>query len=322
MKKSYLLFSSVLFLLTLSSCDQSFNPKADYHEKYVLNCILCGDTLYQAAVLSHSYDVNGFDPYVNTTDPAITGADLRLWYNDTVYIFRDSVVTRLGNSRYDDSLRIYYLNNIHIDYDKPIEIEALLPNGKRLKSSTTSALPIVFDLPNSEKLIPPINSNLVAVKWDQSQNDIEFYLPKFQVTYYKNVNGQQEMHTIEIPIRYNLDNGEYIPVYPIASNHTSIAYDPDDIKRALLSISEGDPQKNNYSIPINNSLKVYGLDANLARYYSANRQENNFTVRLDENDYSNIDGGFGVFGSYIVSTYILKFNPGFITDLGYNVVTQ
>ncbi len=312
-----LLFGSVT-LLSLSSCDQSLNPKGDYVERYVLNCILRGDTTYQVAVISHSYDINGFDPYKNTTDPAITGADLRLWYNDSVFVFRDSVVTRLGNVRYDDSLKIYYLKNIHLSYSKPIEIEALLPNGRRLKSSSTTAEEIIFDYENSSRVIPPVNTNLVLVQWNYNEN--EYYMPRFIVTYYKNVNGQSEQHTIEIPVKYVQKDGKYIPVYSRVSNQFAVTYNPDDVKRALQSISEGDPDKSNYSVLINNQVIVYALDQNLMRYFSANSQDNSFTVRLDENDFSNIDGGFGVFGSYVAKSYTIRFIPEFLTDLGYNPV--
>ncbi len=318
MKNLYLFFSAFIMLLTLASCDQSLNPKGDYYERYVLNCILQGDTTYQVAVISHSYDVEGFDPYKNTIDPAITGADLRLWYNDSVFVFRDSVVTRLGNTRYDDSLKIYYLKNIHIDYNKPIEIEALLPNGRRLKSSTSSANKIIFDEENS-KVIPPVNTNLVDILWNQN-NSNEYFLPKFIVTYYKKVNGVPERHTIEMPIKYIQDGSKYIPVYPVVSGQYGISYDPEVIKKALLLISDGDPNKNNYSVLISNQVKVYSLDQNLVRYYSSTSQDNNFTVRLDENDYSNIDGGFGVFGSYVLTNYTIRFTPEFITDLGYTPV--
>jgi hypothetical protein len=319
MKKFYIISFCFVSLLTLSSCDQSLNPKGDYYERYVLNCILCGDTTYQVALISHSYDVSGYDPYVNTTDPAVTGADLRLWYKDSVFVFRDSIVSRLGDAMYGDSLRIYYLKNVHIDYNKPIEIEALLPNGRRLSSSTTSAKDINFDDRNSSKVIPPVNTPLINVYWNMNESN-GFYFPVFKVTYYKNVNGQQEKHILDIPLRYKQENGESVPVYPGVSRQSSIVYDPDVIRQVLMSISEGDPDKNNYSILVNNPIKVYSLDGNLERYYSSTTQDNNFTVRLDENDFSNITGGFGVFGSYVIKDYNLRFTPEFITELGYNPV--
>lgn len=319
MKKYYLFLISFILLLLFSSCDQSFNPKGDYYEKYVLNCILSGDTTYQVAVISHSYNVDGFDPYKNTTDPAVTGADLRLWYNDSVFVFRDSIVARSGNSRYDDSLRIYYLRDLHIGYDKPIEIEALLPNGRRLKSSTKTAREIIFDTEVSSKVIPPVNTQLDLIQWNQD-DETAFYLPRFIVTYYKKVNGVPEKHSLEIPIKYVQRNGEYVPVYATASSQSSVVYDPEVIKRALLSVSEGDPDKSNYSVMVLNPVNVFALDENLVRYYSANKQDNSFTVRLDESDFSNIDGGFGVFGSYVLKSYTLRFTPEFITALGYTPV--
>ncbi len=319
MKKFYLTSFILLSLLTFPSCDQSLNPKADYYERYALNCILSGDTTYQVAVISHSYDVAGYDPYVNTTDPAVTGADLRLWYEDSVFVFRDSIVSRSGDPRYNDSLRIYYLKNVHIDFNKPIEIEALLPNGRRLSSSTTSAKEIIFDDRNSTKVIPPVNTPLINIYWNMNQSN-GFYFPVFKVTYYKRVNGEQEKHIADIPLRFNQENGESVPVYPSVSRQSSIVYDPDVIRQVLMSISEGDPDKSNYSILIDNPIKVYSLDPNLERYYSSTTQDNNFTVRLDENDFSNITGGFGVFGSYVIKDYNIRFTPEFITELGYNPV--
>lgn len=319
MNKYYLLFSCIVLLLTFSSCDQSLNPKGNYYEKYVLNCILSGDTTFQVALISHSYDVEGFDPYKNTTDPAVTGADLRLWLNDSVFVFRDSLIARQGSSRYGDSIKIYYLKNIRIGFNKPIEIEALLQNGRRLKSSTTTAKEIIFDNEISSKVIPPVNSRLDLIQWNENDENA-FYLPRFIVTYYKKVNGVPEKHTLEIPIKYTLRDGENVPVYARASAQTSVVYDPDVIKRALLSISEGDPDKSNYSVMVLNPVNVFALDENLMRYYSANKQDNSFTVRLDESDFSNIDGGFGVFGSYTLKSYTLRFVPEFITALGYTPV--
>ncbi len=319
MKYLYLLISSALILISLPSCDQTLNPKGEYTEKYVLNCVLRGDTSYQVAVLSHSYNVIGFDPYANTKDPAITGADIRLWYNDSVFVFRDTVVERIGEARYNDSLRVYYLNNVNLLFDKPVEIEALLPNGRRLRSSTTTAKEIIFDNQNSSKVIPPVNTSLVQVSWN-GQSDAAYFLPRFNVTWYKKVNGQSERHVMEIPVGYDVQGEQYTPVYPRPSFQNAVFYDPEVVKLALESISGGDPDKSNYSVLINNQISVFGLDQNLGRYYSANLQENDFTVRLDETDYSNIDGGFGVFGSYSIKKYDIRFTPEFLTELGYNPV--
>ena len=319
MKFQYLTAICILTLLTLSSCDESFNPKGGYTEKYVLNCVLRGDTSYQVAILTHSYNVDGYDPYTNVTDPAIAGADIRLWYNDSVFVFRDSVVDRIGETRYSDSLKIYYLKNLNLLYNKPVEIEALLPNGRRLSSATMTSKEIMFDDKNSSKVIPPVNTSLVQVLWDNN-SETAYYLPRFKVTWYRTVNGQSEMHVMEIPLRYNQEGDQYVPVYPNPSFQTSVFYDPESIKRALESISGGDPDKNNYSVHINNQIEIFGLDENLVRYYSANIQDNNFTVRLDETDYSNINGGFGVFGSYVIKNYDIRFNADFLTELGYNPI--
>jgi len=93
MKLRFLL--SILFLSIIAiSCEENFDPFGDYKEKYVLTCLLDGNSDYQVATLSRSYFTGSFSPYDNTTDPALEGAEIRVWISDSVYLFKDSIIER------------------------------------------------------------------------------------------------------------------------------------------------------------------------------------------------------------------------------------
>ena len=181
----------ILSLVVLSflaiSCEDNFNPFGDYKERYVLTCLLDGTTNYQVATLSKSYFTGSFNPYDNTTDPSIENAEIRISISDSVYWLRDSTVLRLDTLRYNDSFKFYYTNKVTPTPGKTVEIEALLPSGRRLRSSTVTPNNISFSNQNPN-VIPPVNQNFLTLSW-QSQSTYTFYDIRILVTYFKKENG-------------------------------------------------------------------------------------------------------------------------------------
>ena len=63
-------------------------------------------------------------------------------------------------------------------------------------------------------------------------------------------------------------------------------------------------------------LKVF--DKNLSTYYLASgRLFDNYSIRLDSKDFSNISGGSGIFGSFIVQKMSIVFAFEFLAVYGY-----
>ena len=61
-------------------------------------------------------------------------------------------------------------------------------------------------------------------------------------------------------------------------------------------------------------------DAPLSNYYSSvNGFLDNFSLRLDEQVFSNITGGFGVFGTYFTSLYQVEMDSRYVTSYGYRI---
>src|SRR3990172_8021014 len=100
MKTAILFIIVFVFSLILNSCEENFSPKADFQEKYILYSIINIDSTIQTAVLQKSYYVEGYDPYLNTTDPYISGTDIRIRQGENIFFMRDTITTRSDTSRY------------------------------------------------------------------------------------------------------------------------------------------------------------------------------------------------------------------------------
>ncbi len=302
-------------ILTIISCEEDFNPYGDYHEKFAFTCILRNDDNIQTATLFRSY-------LTPPDDPAVTGADVRVWYNDSVFVFKDSSVVRTDTSRYNSPFRFYYNKKFSVGNEKPIELEVLLPNGKRLRSSSVTPKAITFDN-ESAAIIPPASSNILYFEWNASSTGT-YFSTKMVIRYKQNVNGEIIEKTKVVPLEYVEVNGELTPLYPSPISVPITIYHQDAINKALQEISQGDPNKQNYSILQKVAFSVTAYDAPLSKYMSSiGGSIDDLTVSVDVPDYSNIEGGFGLFGSYSRKNYTrLRFLQDYIESFGYNFIVE
>lgn len=318
LKLVVLIFISVFIL----SCDEDFNPYGDFVEKYAFTCILKSDENYQTATLFRSYRPDGFDPYSYTNDPSVLGADIRIWYNDSVFVFKDSSIARQDTSRYKTPFSFYYNDKFQVGNRKTVELELLLPNGKRLRSSSFTPSKINFD-DKSDVLIPAGTKNFIQIFWSTFDEGI-FFLPKLSIRYKQDINGEIVDKTKEIPLRYINQGGESVPVYPSANASLTAVYNLNAITTALQEISDGDSQKQNYSIHEKLSFNLIAYDLPTTRYISSTGGTiDDLTVSVDVADYTNIEGGLGLFGSYSKKEYSrLRFLQDFIDSFGYNFIIE
>jgi hypothetical protein len=316
------LLSYIFFITLLTySCNESFDPLGEFREDYALTCILKSDSSFQIATLSRSYRGDSYDPNSNTKDPSIIGADIRVWLGDSVYIFRDSSITRIEPSRYGTDFHFYYNNNFIVSPNENLEIVVLLENGRRLKASSRAPNRILFNN-ESDVIIPAVGSNLVRFLWEQQVEGM-FFSPQLMIRYKQNEDGSLIEKFKVIPIEYKQENGELIPIYPKPSNKINVNYQLDAISQVLEEISESDPDKGNFSIYEKPIFTLFAFDMNLSRYVSSTNQAfDDLTVTVNEADFTNIQGGLGVFGSYVNKIYDnIKFQEIYIESFGYNFIS-
>ena len=320
--KRFLYFTCVLCVVLFVSCEDSLEPNGVYTEGYSLNCILRCDSNAQYVVVSKSYLPDNSDPYSYKTDPFVHGADVRIYYDDEAVIFNDSSVARNDTSRYKTPYSFYFSNKFKPAVNKEFEIDVLLPNGRRLKAKTITPNTVEFQKTSCDLIISKITKEKGALNyyWRTLARDI-FYVPRLTFSYYKNENGVSTQYTKSIPLKYVNNYGVDVPLYPQPDKNPYVFYNMDAVVKAFESISEGDAYKGNYSVVTGTILELIILDKNLSGYYSSSTSAyGEFSVKIDESDYTNITNAYGIFGSYLKQEIRVSFTEDFINSFGYAMV--
>ncbi|MGE5498092.1 MAG: DUF4249 family protein [Syntrophothermus sp.] len=307
MKRLILLLLPIAALI-FTSCQEEFNPDGEMKEKYFLSCVLRGDTTLQSAFISAVYR-NG-----NTTLPFSTaGTDIRIWYKDTVFVLKDSIIKETGY----EGQHQFFVRNFFPEPGERIEIQARMPNGKKLSAVSYVPHRIQIDSAMCDTLIPMPGQSRIQYTWIKSDQDV-YYVPRFRILYYKNINGKNVWFEKQVPFEYISSGGTEQALYPQLSSNTSVKYDQKVIDRAMRDLSEGDINKEDYTISVM-AVDIIAVDKFLGTYYIAGKtQSDGFTVKLDQTDYSNISGGMGIFGAYTKSTYYIWINSAYIRSFRYN----
>lgn len=307
----------ILIFSIFISCDESFTPKAPYDERYSLNCIIRGDTSFQVATTYKSYDVSYINPYENNEDSFIDGAFIRMWRgDDEISIFKDTTMDRTDKSRFNTDIKYYYINGFIPNEGDSLEIEALLPNGRRLRSNTKIPYGVKRNEQNSDLLLTRSSTNYLRTSWE-IKNRNQIYLPKLLIDYLEKENGVNIRKEKIIPWKKVKINDATKYIYPSPSGDYLIDYDINIIKESMEDISINDPEKGKYTI-ISIILELSIFDENLTTYYfTVGLDGNSFAVGLDEGDYSNIENGFGIFGSFFTQKFKIQLSKPYVNSFGY-----
>jgi hypothetical protein len=305
-----LLISIVLF----NSCEQNVDPKAPFKERYILNLIIRGDTSYQIATLSHSYTVSGINPLENKTDPTIQDADIRIWYNDNVFKMRDTSIIRQDTSRYNTPANFYYLKGFKPGGEAPVEVRVELNNGRILTATTTT--PGKIDIDSADLSIPSSYKSNFSYVWKNTNNGI-YYIYRFRFYYTISEGSTVIWHYKEVPLTYIKSGSTYVPYFPSVSKNTSVLYENSCLDSAMIQISRGDGNKSKYEIK-RAEFEIIIFDKALSDYYSVTHGYlDEYSIRLDENDFTNINGGFGIFASYLNQKIVVKLTEKYVRSFGY-----
>jgi len=312
MKLILSVLSFIILILLSASCEESFSPKGDFREKFILYSIINVDSSFQTAVLQRSYSIDGFDPYVNEDDPLISGADIRLRQGDYVFFMHDTTIERSDTSRYNTLFKLYYTNEFFVSGNDSLEIIATLPDGKKLYGITALPERVEFNNSVSDHIIPPEDKDRFTIAW-YNEDSRTWFLPKFVFYYTKNGIRYEK----EVPTEYVTENGKWRPVYPEITGSDMINFRISALDSAFRQISEGDPDKTAYEI-FGGVLTLLVFNDHLSNYYStSNGFLDDYTVRIDEADYTNIEGGLGIFGSFLKQRTGVLFTEEYIRSFGY-----
>lgn len=321
--KKIKIFPVVLFaILAIYSCEEGdVSVNAEFKTQYSLNCVLSGmhDTQYVSILQSYPLADDGITPAID--DPFVKGAEVKIWYKDQVLFFNQAKRARDESSVFEDSLTYYYRAGFKPEFGAEVKIEALLLNGRRLTALTKIPDKITSNLADLEdddpaREIPGEYSEEVKLTWTSTISGL-YYHPRIFIVYWKNDGWGDKRYTYEAPLFYTELEGEFVPNYATPTIGGGITFRLDAFSRAMTLLSESDPNKTDYRI-MYASIDIIIFDSHLSAYYaSTGREADEFSIKLQELDYTNVQNGYGIFGSYITQSIGMGIDPEYIRSFGY-----
>ncbi len=300
----------IVFFILLVSCKEDVLFVGEYQQKYALFAILKGDSDFQIATVTKSFPVENLHD-VKEEETFVDSARVRLWLGDDVFIMKDSSVAGENNLQ----KTFYYAKNVKLEAQRSAEIEAILPNGKKLRATTKVPKQITFDGINNARNLPPLLEDHLYFGWTSEETDL-IYSPRLVLTYFKKDNsGKLQKFERQLPMQLT-DDSEERQIFPRPDFTSEIKFNMNAINKAMREISAGDPDKSSYLI-YKVELELVVFDRNLSAYYAASHFSDEFSIRLDEIDFSNVEGGLGIFGSYMLYNWPVTINVNYIKSFGY-----
>ena len=290
-----------------------------------MNCILRNYYPVQYAIISKNvYTENGAPPAQNNIDQNIRGANIKIFYNDSVFIMRDTTI-QLADSGNIVQVNCYYLENLSIQPGKIINIEADIPDGQILRS-TTQVEKISYNFhpsfPQYYGGYPVVPEYAWSFSDNNGSNNNIISNPELEINYEKYEGGTYIEKKTHVPLSYYPYLYREMLLSPgVEFSFNNYCYTSvENVNKTMQDISGDDPNKSNYKIT-KVLFNVTSLDADLSRYYSAYKVYlGSFTIKLRQTDYSNIEGGKGIFGVVYKFSRPLSVDGTYIQSFGYQYI--
>jgi len=317
-----------LFLgLAACGCEDSFSPKETFLPKSYLYCIFNYARLeksIQFALVNRSYDVDGTNPRVNTVDPFVDGAEIRLTIRRVSYEFRKQVSGPSDTTRYGSPFRYYSARNVPLFPLDTVLVAAYLPDKTVLTGWTIipAAKPVssqpVYAVGFTTQVNHFTQGNDYVLDWDDGSHDEHLFFPSLTISYVRHDDDTLVWLEKRIPLRYLDQGGQRVAVYPSPATIPHLVFPFAVIDEAMRELSAGDSVTSRYS-PRTLSFRVVDCDFALSRYYmSVNGAMDQFSLRLDESTYSNVQGGGGIIGATNTYGIDYEFDPRYVKLFGYS----
>jgi hypothetical protein len=277
----------------------------------VVYAILSAQTDTQYVRLYSTYNPEGFDPYTSKVDKAITDASVTIRNEDTAIQYRDTTVERYNKARYRDDIRAYIVYSLNIKPGSRYDLEIDSRSFGKITANLLVPFPGRLTVTNAYVFrgLGQKEEDIYVVAW------IRYATAGFMVRYYLDFDileaGQWVSRRIEVPSGVVVvDNSKRIFSYPQlqrrktgTENLLRESGEGVSLSRKAFELTVADL----YTRYSTFAVRVRGLcfvltqvEPNLCSYYMvSNSFQDPNTVRMDMPNWTNINGGVGVFGAVV-----------------------
>jgi hypothetical protein len=317
-----------VFCVALSafSCDDAFDPHGEFVERPVLYCVMKAPAFglsYQRAMLTRT--VPGREMLVSPdgfSSPFISGAQIILRAGIQDIVLQESLDTlHIGTPEQLIQL-MYEAPAVPLRPTDGISIQALLPDGRILSASTTVPSYLYFELsyqfPHgfTTDVNPLTRGTVWTFRWNAPNGMLHF--PELSLIYRvlrTDSSTAYRMH--RIPQQFLSVSGSEIPAYPQPTYEQSCGFEFAAIDSVFARLGREEGEYLQLAIQ-SMRFSVVTFDVHLGRFYtSVHGTLDPYSIRIDQTLYSNINGGIGIFGTYVESTLEIDVDQQYIESCGF-----
>ncbi len=319
MKGRFFLLAVSSVLAILLACDTEFNPKGEFLDRVVVWGTLSTQRSEHVVRISTTYDPPGFNPLEYTQSNEISGAVVTIEVNATTTVLRDTTVPRDETNRYQDSIRAYVYAPGTISRGAVYTLTAAVPGYGTVTATTTPPGSGMIEIDSNNRLIltnPDVNRRDAFI-FATPANNAEGHAVRVFLEYEVVTLSPGVFMKEEVPVTTSnyQDCLTYDRAYPSIRRRQNIGREPwvmpyTSYRRTILKILkayEGHVVSFRRAI-----LTLTQADKHLYRYYSlVGGFRDEFSIRVDEPNYTNIQGGLGVFGSFTTDSLFVNLPADF-----------
>lgn len=304
-----ILNASVMILLIAGGCDQSFDPRGPYVKRLVVYSVLSGRSDSQYVRIYTTYNPTGFDPYENIDDTFVRNAKVTMTDDSTTYNFKETVIPRDNRGRYSSNLVAYFAFPCPPRLGKRYSLAITSDQGN---ATATLSVPTKGYINNNTPYIfvnPRKYTDDIPVSIGLSPG-AHAYLVRFYINFDVNFGQNWEHHRLEVPSSGDSTTSSQQYIYPTltrrpatSSPYLNIVY---PYASYLAFYKSLELQYRTFFLLKSATFILTQVETNLYNYYGvSNGFLDPYSIREDQPDFSNIVGGFGVFGAMVEDSVVV-----------------
>ena len=291
-----------LALIAAAGCNEAFEPKGPYQPGLVVYSIVSNRSDSLFVRVYSTYNPAGHNPLENAVDTDIKGARVEVVSDSASYVLTGVVIPRTDPSRYNTNINGYLAQPFRYRNGLRYSMSIVSTGGNATATVTLPGAGLVeatngLILKTPEKYTEDISARVRLSPVTQG------YLMRIYVEFDAVVSSKKVHVRTEVPkaIRSSTESG-FVYDYPLLTRRVTNQYLVYEVVYFSLDA---------YKAFLLDQVAMYGeikmtsatyimtqVESNLYKYYNlSNGFLDEFSIRTDLPDYSNISGGYGVFGA-------------------------
>ncbi len=295
-------------VLVSAGCDPSFDPKGSFEKALAVYTVLSPLSDTQFVRVHATYDPPEFDPLAHTDEPDLSAAQVRITWEGGALTLSDSLVPHPDAGRYGSQLRVFIGTPLVPERGRTYTLTVTVPGYGTATGAASVPQPSQQLRVSDPTMLsaPGLYDGQDIIVTFRAPPEARGYLMRFYMLY-DVLSPVPSTELVEVPQRLVEVDGSSTPRYADLAPLTLAVGTPFTVVTAATFQTEayisllGQVMEQHLPYTVRFRRAIFHLDLvdeSLYSYYSiVNGFRDEFSIRTDLPDHTNVSGGVGVVGA-------------------------